>query len=332
MAFLAVITDHDFPTLEPEERVLRPLGIRLQALSSQDRDHMRTALARADAVLNQFAQIDAETIAGMPRCLLIVRYGVGYDTVDVAAATQAGICVANVPDYGTQEVALHAVSLLLALHRRLPQYEAALRQGQWLRGPRVVPPLHRLRGLTVGIVGLGWIGRAVAAYVASFDVHCQAYDPYVSRRAANDAGAALVDYRTLLRQSDFITFHTPLTDETRGLLGEDELRMMKPGAIVVNTSRGPVVDTIAVAGALADGRLAGAGIDVFEEEPLPPDHPLRTTPNTILTPHVAWYSEESTLALKRGVAEEVARAARGEWPRSLVNPEVRETARLRRPR
>ncbi len=329
MAFLAVISDHDFPTLEPEERVLLPLGIQLQVLSSQDRDGMRAALARADAVLNQFARIDAETIAGMPRCLLIVRYGVGYDTIDVAAATQAGICVANVPDYGTQEVALHAVSLLLALHRRLPQYDAALRHGEWLKGPRVVPPIHRLRGLTVGIVGLGRIGRAVAAYATPFGVHCQAYDPYVTRRAANDAGAVLVDYRTLLRQSDLITFHTPLTDETRALLGEEELRIMKAGAIVVNTSRGPIVDTVAVARALADGRLAGAGIDVFEEEPLPPDHPLRTTPNTILTPHVAWYSEESTLTLKRGVAEEVARAARGEWARSLVNSEVRETARLR---
>jgi D-3-phosphoglycerate dehydrogenase / 2-oxoglutarate reductase len=332
VAFVAVITDHDFPTLEPEERVLRPLGIDLQVLTSADPSRRRAALARADAVLNQFVKIDAETIAAMLRCLLIVRYGVGYDTVDVAAATRAGICVANVPDYGTQEVALHALSLLLTLHRRLPQYDAALRGGRWIKGPRIAPPIHRLRGQTLGVVGLGRIGRSVAAYAAPLGLHCVAFDPYVSRAAAYDAGAVLVDYPTLLRQSDLVTLHTPLTDQTRGLLGEDALRMMKPTAIVVNTSRGPVVDTGALARALREGRLAGAGIDVYEEEPLPADHPLRAAPNTVLTPHVAWYSEEATVALKREVAEEVARAAQGEWPRSLVNPEVRETARLVRGR
>jgi D-3-phosphoglycerate dehydrogenase / 2-oxoglutarate reductase len=328
MAFTAVVTDHSFSTLDPEERVLRPLGIQLEVLKAPDRHALKSALGRADAIINQEVPLDAELIGAMSRCLVIVRYGVGYDTVDLAAATQAGICVANVPDYGTQEVALHAISLLLAVHRRLLIYDAALRQGQWLRGPQVVPPIPRLKGMTLGIVGLGRIGRAVAAHAESLGMHRLTYDPYVSRSSAMEVGAVLVDYGTLLRQADFITFHTPLTAETRHLLGEREIQQMKPGAVVINTSRGAVVDTTALAKALQGGRLGGAGIDVHEQEPLKPNHPLRAAPNTILTPHVAWYSEDAVRTLKRRVAEEVARVAQGEWPRSLVNPEVRASARL----
>jgi D-3-phosphoglycerate dehydrogenase len=331
MAFTVVVTDHDFADLEPEERVLRPLGARLQVLAGGDRGALAAALERADAVINQMVPLDAGLIAAMRRCLLIVRYGVGYDTIDVAAATEAGICVANVPDYGTQEVALHAVALMLALHRRLPVYDAALREGRWLKGRQAGAPIARMKGLTFGIVGFGRIGRAAAAHAASLGMHRLTYDPYVSRSSAMELGAVLVDYQTLLRQSDFVSFHTPLSPETRHLLGAPEIRQMKHSAIVVNTSRGPVVDTAALAAALHEGRLGGAGLDVFETEPLPPDHPIRTAPNTILTPHVAWYSTESTAALKRRVAEEVARAAQGDWPRSLVNPEVRPRARLGRP-
>lgn len=330
MSFVTVITDHDFPDLVPEERILLPLGIELRVAESRDRAGLRAALAQADAVVNQFVLLDAEMIAAMARCLAIVRYGVGYDTVDVATATQAGICVVNVPDYGTREVALHAVSLMLAVQRRLLQYDASLRRGQWMKGPHIVPPIRRLHGQTLGIVGLGRIGRAVAALAAPLGLTIFTYDPYVTRRAASDAGAMLMDYRTLLGQADVVTFHTPLTKETDHLLGDAEIRLMKPGAIVINTSRGPVVDTVALARALEEGRLAGAALDVFEREPLSADHPLRTAPNTILTPHVAWYSEESMYDLRRGVAEEVARVARGEWPRSLVNSEVRAVARLGR--
>ncbi len=329
MAFTVIVTDHEFPDLELEERVLRPLGIQLDVLTAPTRSALRSALGRADAVINEALPLDGELVAAMPRCLLIVRYGVGCDHVDLAAATQAGICVANVPDYGTQEVAIHTISLLLALHRRLLQYDAALRQGRWLRGPQVVPPIPRLKGLTLGIVGLGRIGRVVATHAGSLGLHRLTYAPSVTRSGAMDAGAVLVDYRTLLRQSDIVTFHTPLTAETRHLLGESEIEQMKPGAVVINTSRGAVVDTTALAKALHAGRLAGAGIDVFEQEPLRPTHPLRTAPNTILTPHVAWYSEEATQTLRRRVADEVARVAQGEWPQSLVNPEVRATARLR---
>ena len=203
-----------------------------------------------------------------------------------------------------------------------------MRQGRWIAGPEVVPPIHRLSGRTLGIVGLGRIGKAVASYAAPLGLHLLAYDPYITRTAAIEAGAVLVDYATLLRQSDFVTFHTPLTPETRHLLSDAELRLMKPDAVVVNTSRGAVIDTMSLAKALREGRLAGAGLDVFEGEPLSQNHPLRSTPNTLLTPHVAWYSEESQQALKRMAAEEVARVARGEWPRSVVNPDVRANARL----
>jgi len=324
-----MVTDYDFPSLETEESVLRPLGIRLEAFRWADRATLADVLGRADAVLNQGVPLDADLISVMSRCLLIIRYGVGYDGIDVEAATRAGICVANAPDYGTQEVALHAVSLLLAVHRRLSTFDAALRSHRWPTGPEAVPPIPRLEGLTLGIVGFGRIGRAVAAYAASFGLRRLMADPYVSAAAAQDAGVAFVEYASLLRQSDFVTFHTPLTGETRHLLGEQELRMMKPGAVVVNTSRGGVVDTAALAAVQRCGQ-GGGGIDVFEDEPLEARHPLRTAPNTILTPHMAWYSEGALKALQRSVAEDVARASRGEWPRSLVNPAVRPMARLGR--
>jgi D-3-phosphoglycerate dehydrogenase len=328
VAFRAVITDHDFPNLDDEEEVLRPLGIELHVANRNDRRALLAELAAADALMNEYAPVDAAMIAAAERCLAIVRYGVGVDTIDMDAATKAGICVANVPDYGTQEVALHALSLMLAVHRRLRAFDAALRAGRWMAGPTVTPPIHRLRGQSVGIVGFGRIGRTFGGYAAPLGVHLLTYDPYITRTAASEGGATLVDFGTLLRQSDIISFHAPLGAETRHLLGEEEIRMLKPTAIVINTSRGGVIDTAAVARALREGRLGGVGLDVFEGEPLPEDHPLREAPNTILTPHVAWYSEESRRALKRSVAEEVARVARGEWPRSLVNPDVRPHARL----
>jgi len=328
MPFVFVITDSSYLTLEPEERVLRQIGAELRVAPSVEPTQLRRAVADADAVMSQTAPNDGDLIRAMSRCLVIVRYGVGFDTVDLAAATDAGICVANMPDYGTPEVALHAITLLLMVHRRIPQYDGNVRSGRWTLGPEVVPPIHRLHGRTLGIVGLGRIGKVVASYAAPFGLRVLAYDPYITRSAAIDAGAVLVDYPTLLRQSDFVTLHTPLNAETRHLLGDPELRLMKPDAVVVNTSRGACVDTLALAKALREGRLAGVGLDVFEGEPLAADHPLRTGANIVLTPHVAWYSEESQVALKRGVAEEVVRVARGEWPRSLVNPEVRQKARL----
>lgn len=332
MPFLAVITDHDFPNLDDEEELLRPLGIELHVADVKDRRAFLAEVAAADVLMNEYAPVSAETIDAAQRCLAIVRYGVGVDTVDLAAATKAGICVANVPDYGTQEVALHAFSLLLAVHRRLRTYDTAVRAGRWPAGPSVAPPIRRIHGLTLGIVGFGRIGRSLAAYAAPLGMHLLTFDPYVSRTAAAQAGATLVDYATLLRQSDMVSFHAPLGSDTRHLLGDEELQLMKPTAIVVNTSRGAVVDTAVLARALREGRLAGAGLDVFEGEPLAADHPLRETPNTLLTPHVAWYSEEARRALKRSVAEEVVRVSQGEWPRSLVNQDVRPHARLARGR
>jgi D-3-phosphoglycerate dehydrogenase len=329
MSFICVVTEHNFHDLDVEESVLRPAGVELRVAPSSDPDQLREAVADADAVLNQLKGLRGDVIRAMSRCLVIVRYGVGFDTVDLAAATEAGICVANVPDYGTQEVALHALTLLLAVHRRMAQYDSVVRRGGWMIGPDVVPQIHRLRGLTLGIVGLGRIGKTVASYAAPLGLHILAYDPYITRNEAIEAGAVLVDYPTLLRQSDFVTLHTPLNDETRHMLGDAELRLMKPDAVVVNTSRGAVVNTMALGKALREGRLAGAGVDVFEEEPFAMDHPLRSSPNTVLTPHVAWYSEEAQIALKRMTAEEVVRVVRGEWPRSLVNPEVKPRARLK---
>jgi D-3-phosphoglycerate dehydrogenase len=320
MSFVVAVTDYVFPSLEPEQRVLAPLGVELRPRQCKSEEEIIALTQGADAVLNCYAKMTARVIEKLGRCKIIARYGIGVDNVDLIAATRAGIVVTNVPDYCIDEVSDHALALLLALARRVVSADSAVKAGAW----DVVAHagIRRLRGQALGLVGFGKIAIAVAAKAQSFGLRVLAYDPYLDSEAMGRHGVQAVDFDGLLAESDAISIHVPLLPETRNLIGARELARMKSTAFLINTSRGGIVDELALAVALKAGRIGGAALDVLGVEPPPPDHPLRKLPNVILTPHLAFYSRESVIELQTKAAEEVARALKGEPPRSPVNREV----------
>jgi D-3-phosphoglycerate dehydrogenase len=259
-------------------------------------------------------------LSALPGLKAVGRYGVGVDTVDVAAATAHGVAVCNVPDYGTEDVSDHALALALSLARGLPQLDRNLRQGSIDLGP--VRPLRRFSSQTFGVVGLGLIGAATGRKARGVGFTVIGSDPMREVGETTAEGIEVVSFDDLVVRSDVISLHVPLNDATHHLVNADVLDKIKPHSILVNTCRGGVVDTEAVLAALRDGRLAGAGLDVLEKEPLDVDHPIAAQPNAILTPHAAWYTDESYAELKRRVAENVLAVCAGERPRNILNPEV----------
>jgi D-3-phosphoglycerate dehydrogenase / 2-oxoglutarate reductase len=320
MSFVVAVTDYVFPSLEPEQRVLAPLGVELRPAQCQSEGEIIELAHEADAVLNCYAKMTARVIEGLKRCRIIARYGIGVDNVDVVAATRFGILVTNVPDYCIDEVSDHALALLLALARRITVADGAVKTGAW----DVVAHagIRRLRGQALGLLGFGKIAKAFASKVQPLGMKVLVYDPYIEPLLIAQHGAEAVSLDKVLTDADAISIHVPLSSETRNLIGQRELARMKPTAFLINTSRGGIVDEQALAAALKEHRLGGAALDVLSIEPPPPDHPLRQAPNMILTPHLAFYSRESVIELQTKAAEEVARALKGEPPRSPVNPEV----------
>lgn len=299
-------------------------GAELQLTNARQEDALIANLRDADVVLVSGAPITRRVMENMPRCRCVVRYGVGVDNVDVAAATDLGIVVANVVDFCTEEVANHALLLLLACAKRLPSLDADMRAGHWRRTPLAgLPPIW---GQTLGIIGLGYIGRSLARKALALEMTVLGYDPYVEPQTLDRV--RLVGLRELLGQSDFVSINAPLTAETRHLIGATELVLMKPGAILINTARGSLVDEVALVEALRSGRIATAGLDVFEEEPLPPDSPLLGLANVVLTPHTAGVSEASVRRVKTEVGQAAAAVLSGRWPKSVVNPNVRPRVAL----
>ncbi|MCF1711135.1 C-terminal binding protein [Tabrizicola sp. J26] len=321
-----VITDYDYGNIDIEREILEAAGAEVVALQAKSEDDLLTAARDCSAIMNQYARVGAKTIAAMERCKVIARYGVGVDIVDVAAATAKGILVTNVRDYCTEEVADHAVSLWLALARGLFPYDRATHRGEWRW--QSAAPLHRLRGQTMGIVSFGKIGQAIAARARGFGVEIVVYDPYLSATLASSLGVRQVDKAELLAQSDILMMQVPMTPETWHFLGETEFRAMKPGALVINTGRGPTIDNKALYRALSEGWIAGAGLDDPEEEPAkraswtPADNPIFSLPNVIVTPHAAYYSEESIRSAREIAASEVARVLTGQSPKNPVNAEA----------
>ncbi len=272
-------------------------------------------------------QITADVIQRLRRCRVIVRGGVGFDNVDLAAALARGIPVCNVPDYGVDEVADHAIGLMIAVSRGFVHVERALRRTLQPWDKRAVEPVQRLAGQTLGILGLGRIGAATALRAKAMRMRVIACDPFLRPGLEKVYNVPLVDFDTLLRESDVLSIHTPLTDRTRNLFDAPTLARLKPTAILVNTARGAIVDPDALAETLASGRLFGAGIDVLPIEPVSPDQRLirlwqedRTPPlNLIITPHVAFYSEAAVDEIRVKAAREVLRVLRGEAPLNRVN-------------
>jgi D-3-phosphoglycerate dehydrogenase len=318
-----VIADYDYGDFAIEQRIIEGAGFALRALQCTSEDELIAGAQEAVTVMTQYARVGARTIAGLPRLRHIARYGVGLDIVDVEAATAAGVLVTNVPaDYCRDEVADHAFAMLLFFARKLRVFDEAVHEGRW--GWQAGRPLRRLRGSRLGIIGLGSIGRAIAERAAVFGLELVSHDPYLDAGVAGRLGVRLVEFDELIETSDFVVVQAPLTDETRGLFNRATLARMKPGAVLIDTARGPIVETEALYDALRDGRLAGAALDDLPEEPAKkrswqPNNPLLTLPNCLVTPHVAYYSDDSIRYARTFASEEVVRVLRGEPPSSPVN-------------
>lgn len=318
-----VITDYDYGNVDIERGIIEGAGFELVGAQCKSEGDVIDVARDADAVIAQYAHVGAKAIDAFTRCRVIARYGTGVDIVDVDAATQRNILVTNVPnDWCENEVADHAMSLLLVLARKLREYDRATRAGvwRWQSGQ----PIYRLRGRNLGLLSFGAIARGIAARATGFGMHIIANDPYMATADIAAHGATPVSFDELIEQADYLVIQAPLTSETRHLIGEAQLRRMKPSAILINTARGPIVDDNALYRALKEGWIAGAGLDDIEEEPAKqldwkPTNPLFSLDNVIITPHAAYYSEEAIRTVREFAAHEVLRVLTGQQPLSPVN-------------
>ena len=317
--FKAVITDFGEPdyTLEAEVVESSGLDIELVRLNARYPDELFPAVADADALIVQWVKITRQVIEKLNRCKVISRYGIGVDMVDLAAATERGIMVCNVPDYCIEEVSTHTMAFVLALNRHLLAQHTHIRSGKWGGAPGGAP--SRLAGQVMGIVGLGRIGREVARKAHGLGLRVLGHDPYLKPEAVTALGIEPVGLEELLRASDYVSLHCPLTDETRHLIGQAQLALMKPSAYLINLARGPIVDQAALYQALAGGTIQGAALDVLEQEPPAPDELLLKLDNVIFTPHAASWTLEALVQLRRETTQNAVAVLAGNLPRSIVN-------------
>ncbi|MDP6549092.1 MAG: C-terminal binding protein [Dehalococcoidia bacterium] len=323
--YRVLVTDYVWPSTQPEREVLASIGAEIVEAPDPSTGTLASLAADVDAIMVCFAQVTGEVVRAARKCIVISRYGVGVDNIDVDTATREGIAVTYVPDYCVDEVSDHVMSLLLTWNRQVGFYDRVAKEGRW-KGVSSPVPLTRLRGSTLGVIGLGRIGRAVAKKARAFGLEILANDPHLSPAAALD-GVRLVDLPELLAQSDYVTVHTPLNDETLGLVGAPELAQMKPSAFIINCARGPILDEAALYVALRDRKIAGAGLDVMEQAAPPAGHPLFQLDNVLVTPHVAFLSRQSVHELEVRTAQATVDVLQGRMPQFLVNPAVLPRAR-----
>lgn len=315
-----VVVDSDFKVSDIEKKMIEDAGVEFARFQDRAADAIIKNAADADGIITSYGQFTKKVFEALPKLQVVSRTGVGYDTVDLDAATEAGVAVCNVPGYANEVVSDHAIALTMAILRRLPELNADMHQGIWDFARH--RPLGQVFGRTFGVVGMGDIGRAVArkAHGLGFHVICWSHSLVPGRRTPE--GYEVVEYEDLLRRSDVVSFHTALVPATHHLLNTDNIKLLKDDCIVINTSRGAVIDTNAVAAALNAGHLWGAGIDVFEQEPLPADDPLMSAPNVLLTPHAAYWSEESGLELRRRTTQNALDVVLGREPHDCLNKQV----------
>jgi D-3-phosphoglycerate dehydrogenase / 2-oxoglutarate reductase len=302
-----LITDFNYPDVELERRVLEDAGLDLVTAQCRSEEDVIEAAREVSALLTQYARITARVMSELPELRMVGRYGVGYDIVDVEAAHERGVWVANVPDYGTEEVAVHALSLALSLLRHLPLYDRDVKAGRW--HSTSTGPLYRLKNSTLGVVGLGRIGGTFARRASPWFGRTLGCDPYLEEDAWPES-VERASLEEVFSESLLVSLHPPLTDETRGFIDRNLLEQMPDGSYLVNTARGGLVVMDDVLWALEEGPLAGAGLDVLPQEPPPQDHPLLSNPNVILTPHAAFYSVEAEQEVRRKAAQNVVAWAR----------------------
>ena len=312
--FTVVVTDQVFPSIETETHLLAAIGARIEIADGTPEGVARIG-GQADALLNTYLPITDDLLGQLPACKIVARYGIGVDNVDLAAAARRGVVVTNVPDYSVEEVAVHTLGLVLALTRRLVEAGALVGRGGWgLDGLR---PIHRLSTQRAGLIGFGRIARLLAGYLTGIGCEVVVHDPFVQPGPGIPPLLGLPD---LLRGCDVVSVHAPLTPQTKGLIGAAELAMMKPGAVLVNTARGGLVDVDAVIEALRAGQIRGAALDVLDAEPPAAGRLPADLPNLLVTPHMAYYSEESLAESQRKAATQIIKVLTGGQPDYPVRP------------
>jgi D-3-phosphoglycerate dehydrogenase len=314
MAYTVLVTDY-------ERAVLAKIGAEIVIAPDGNEDTLVSMAKDVDGILTCFAEVTDKVVRAAAKCVVIGRYGVGVDNIAVDTATEFGIAVTYVPDYCVEEVSDHAMGLLLAWNRRIALFDRSVKTTAW-GSVALDMPILRLRGKKLGIIGFGRIGRAVCRKALAFGFEVLVYDSYVAAEVVAQQGGKKVDLPTLLRASDFITLHAPLTPETRNLIGKAEFALMKPTACLINCARGPLIDEAALYEALQHKRIGGAAVDVLVDAHPSPDHPLLKRDDMIITPHVAFFSQEAVLELEERAAAEVASVLQGKMPDNLVNPDV----------
>ena len=314
---LVAVTDHVFPNLEPTKQVLAELHADLKLADATTPEAILNVAREADGVIVCYAKMPASVIEQLYKCKILARTGIGYDNVDIDAATRAGIVVTNVPEYCEDEVSDHAMALLLTLIRKIPFANKRAHAGRWETA--AVNPIHRVRGRVLGLVGFGKIPKLVAAKAQAFGLQVQTYDPFIPAEATAKFGVKHVGLPELLRTSDYVSIHAPLTPETKNMFNADAFRQMKRGALLINTARGPLVDVEALVDALDAGQLSGAALDVLPQEPPAPGLRLLGRDDVILTPHTGFYSEESMVDLQTKAAQQIVLVLSGKEPRYPVN-------------
>ena len=321
MPFKVLVTDYVWPSIEPEKAVLERIGAELVVAPDSSEDTLVALAGDVDGILTCFAQVTDKVLRAADKCIVVGRYGVGVDNIAVDTATELGMAVTYVPDYCVEEVSDHVLGLLLTWNRRVAYFDRMVKTSGW-GSLSLTMPILRLRGKKLGIVGFGRIGQVVCRKALAFGFEVLTSDPFVPAETATQLGASMVGMQELLRESDFITLHSPLIPETRNLIGAAELDLMKSTAFLINCARGPLIDEEALYEALKNNRIGGAGLDVLVDAHPAPDHPLLKLENAIITPHVAFFSEEAVLELEERAAEEVAAVLQGRMPENLVNKDV----------
>jgi D-3-phosphoglycerate dehydrogenase len=337
MNYKVVITDLEHPTIAPELDVLASINAEVERHDCRTEDDVIQVGAGADALMVGFAPITGRVLGVLPQCSIVARYGIGVEMIDLEAATHHGVVVTNVPDFCLNEVADHAMALLLASARKIVYLDRAVREGRAAAGgywktASIAEPMYRLSKQTLGIIGLGRTGQGVARRAQAFGMRViAAPDPAVDPEEAAARGVAVLPIDEVFRQADFLSLHVPLTPETRHLVNAEALALMKPNATIVNTSRGPVIDETALIQALRDQRLASVALDVYEQEPITADNPLIEMENVVLCSHAAWYSVDAFYEMKTKTAQAVVDYFQGRAPRYILNPSVLSSPSRREP-
>jgi len=322
-----LVTDYAWKSLAIERQILGKAGVELIVAEKGGEDELSELAGDADGILTCWKAVTQRVIKSATKCQAIGRYGIGLDNIDVQCATAMGIVVTNVPAYCVDEVSEHAMALLLSCARKVSLYDRTVKAGVY--DVRTGAPVYRIRGKTLGLVGFGRIGRAVYEKACGFGLRVVVYDSKLSASSLAAFAVETVPFDELLRRSDYVSIHLPLTPETRHLFNSEAFRQMKPTAFVINTSRGGVIDSQALFDALSDGQIAGAGLDVLSEEPPAPRDPLVLHPRVVITPHTAFNSEESLQDLQSTAATQMADLLSGKLPEFVVNPEVFGQTNLR---